>query len=98
MPDMRSAMKRAGYGGGSRGGPDHRRGQQPPRGERARMPALPPAYFLVADESPSCLDTAFVSKGNLDAMARYLVSSGVQRQTGAHHRTGAAVLQPLPSD
>ena len=74
MPDMRSEMKRAAYGGGPRGRPGHRRGQERPRGEQAAMPTLPPTYFL-ADEEPPCLDTAFVSKRNLDGLSRYLAHS-----------------------
>ena len=72
MPDMRSAMKRAGYSDRPHGGHGHRRGQERPRGQQADMPTLPSSYFLAADEEPPCLDTAFVSKRNLNEMARYL--------------------------
>ena len=72
MPDMRSEMKRAGLGDRPRSGHDHRRGQERPRGEQADMPTLPLSYFVAADEESPCLDTAFVSKRNLDKMAHCL--------------------------
>ena len=72
MPDMRSAMRRAGLGDKPRGGHSQRRSQERARGERTEMPRLPPSYFLPSDKEPPCLDTAFVSKRNLDEMARHL--------------------------
>ena len=72
MADMRSAMKRAGYSDRQGSGHGHRRGQERPRGQQAAMPTLPRTYFLAGDEEPPCLDTAFVSKDNLDRTARYL--------------------------
>lgn len=75
MADMRSAMKRAGYGDRHGSGHSDRRGEKRHRGQQAVMPALPRTYFLAGDEESPCLDTAFVSKRNLDGMARYLVYS-----------------------
>ena len=72
MSDMRSSMKRAGFGERPRSGQGHRRGQDRARGGQAVMPKLPPSYFLSVEEEPPCLDTAFVSKRNLNAMARSL--------------------------
>ena len=50
------------------------------------MPTLPPAYFLAGGEEPPCLDTAFVSKRNLDGMARYLRSAKPALTTGQVRR------------
>ncbi len=75
MPDMRSAMKGAGYSDRQGSGHGRRRGQEWPRGEQTAMPTLPRSYFPTVDREPPCLDTAFVSKRNLDGMARHLARS-----------------------
>ena len=86
MADMRSAMKNAGLRDrpkSSRGG---QRDQNRWRDEQAAMPALPDSYFTSDGKGRPCLDTAFVSKRNMDQMARCLAGARPGLTTGQVRR------------
>ena len=78
MPDMRSAMNRAGYRDKPRSEGGHPRDQGRRRDERIAMPSLPETYFSADAQDRPCLNTAFVSKGNMDPMSRLRNSWGLR--------------------
>ena len=81
MPDMRSAMNRAGFRDKPRSEGGHPRDQGRRRDERTAMPSLPATYFSADAQDHPCLNTAFVSKGNMDPMARYFAKDARPRLT-----------------
>lgn len=81
MPDMHSAMKKAGLGAKSQSWRGNRREQRRRGDEQAAMPALPESYFSTDDHDRPCLNTEFVSKRNMDRMARYFAMEARPRLT-----------------
>ena len=89
MPRMRDTIRKAGTGDKRNG-----RGDRNQKGRRAHplgpLPQFPDAYFLPDGRGRDYLDSAFVSKENMDTLARHLayyrMTTGQMRRFFNHCR------------
>lgn len=69
MTSMEDAMKKAGFKPKKQERRDHGGGSSPPKGD---LPKLPNSYFEVDNKGQSYLQPVFVSKKNVDPLAKQL--------------------------